>query len=172
MTCVLPKRRGAPETNRRRGAPETNRRRGAPRGNRNALKSGYYTAEAKAERRRRRLLLKLLRTGLAYARSVIRARTADKIFKNRKTIPAGTGAGTGLPLPFAPNPTILCPGRGWAGECLANPARAERQQPYRVSSGSFSLFHFFIISSPEACWTNAFPFALMHKRSSEGEISL
>jgi hypothetical protein len=60
----------------RRGAPETNRRRGAPRGNRNALKSGRYTAEAKKERRRNRLLLRQLRAGLEYARSVIRARDA------------------------------------------------------------------------------------------------
>jgi hypothetical protein len=79
------------------------RRRGAPAGNRNALKSGRYTAEAKKERRRRRLLLRQLRAGLEYARSVIRARDAaarlsiisqvrhdpeEKIFKNRKTIPA------------------------------------------------------------------------------------
>jgi hypothetical protein len=99
-------RRGAPETNRRRGAPETNRRRGAPRGNRNALKTGCYTAEAKARRRRKRLLLRQLRAGLAYMRAVIRARnaaaklarfpspplSAEKIFKNRKTIPAGQPA--------------------------------------------------------------------------------
>jgi hypothetical protein len=53
-----------------------NRRRGTPRGNRNALKSGRYTAEAKAERRRNRLLLRQLRAGLAYARSVVRAQDA------------------------------------------------------------------------------------------------
>jgi hypothetical protein len=52
------------------------RRRGAPLSNRNALKSGRYTAEAKAERKRKRLLLRQLRAGLAYARSVIRARAA------------------------------------------------------------------------------------------------
>ena len=60
----------------RRGTPETHRRRGAPCGNRNALKSGRYTAEAKAARKRKRLLLRQLRAGLAYARSVIRARAA------------------------------------------------------------------------------------------------
>ena len=34
------------------------RNRGAPRGNKNALKHGYYTAEAIKERRRERELLK------------------------------------------------------------------------------------------------------------------
>jgi hypothetical protein len=58
---------------------ETNRRRGAPRGNRNALKSGRYTADAKAERKRRRLLLRLLREGLVYARAVIRGQAAAEI---------------------------------------------------------------------------------------------
>jgi hypothetical protein len=53
-----------------------NRSRGASEGNRNALKSGRYTAEAKAGRKRKRLLLRQLRAGLAYARSVIRARAA------------------------------------------------------------------------------------------------
>jgi hypothetical protein len=80
------------------------RRRGAPVGNRNALKSGRYTAEAKGERRRNRLLLRQLRAGMEYARSVIRTHevaarlaifpppgSAEKIFKNRKTIPARRG---------------------------------------------------------------------------------
>jgi hypothetical protein len=64
---------------------EPTRRRGAPLGNRNALKSGRYTAKAKAERKRTRLLLRQLRAGLAYMRSVIRARAAAaKISKIEK----------------------------------------------------------------------------------------
>ncbi|MEZ0223620.1 MAG: hypothetical protein ACAH83_03635 [Alphaproteobacteria bacterium] len=70
--------------------PETNRRRGAPCGNRNALKSGRYTAEAKAERKRKRLLLRQLRAGLAYARSVVRARAAaENLFHISLPAPAG-----------------------------------------------------------------------------------
>ena len=90
-------------------SPETNRR-GAPRGNRNALKSGRYTAEAKAARKRKRLLLRQLRAGLEYARSVVRARAAaaavghipmlpdlqKKFSKIEKQFPQGPGAVPGL----------------------------------------------------------------------------
>jgi hypothetical protein len=72
------------------GMAGTNRRRGAPIGNRNAFKSGLYTAEAKAQRKRRRLLLRQLRAGLAYMRAVIRARAAAvKISKIEKQFPGG-----------------------------------------------------------------------------------
>jgi hypothetical protein len=78
----------SPEINRWRGAPETNRR-GAPRVNRNALKSGRYTAEAKAERKRNRLLLRQLWAGLACARSVIQARAAaERLFHIPLPVPA------------------------------------------------------------------------------------
>ena len=39
---------------------------GAPKGNKNALKSGYYTAEAKAERKHMRLLLKQMEETLKH----------------------------------------------------------------------------------------------------------
>ena len=74
--CAPLHQRGATETHRRRGATETHRRRGAPRGNRNALKSGRYTAKAKGERRRKRMLLRQLRAGLTYTRAILRAQGA------------------------------------------------------------------------------------------------
>ncbi|MEZ0226187.1 MAG: hypothetical protein ACAH83_16650 [Alphaproteobacteria bacterium] len=90
MTATPNQPAPSPETNRRRRASETHRRRGAPRGNRNALKSGRYTGEAKAERKRKRLLLRQLRAGLAYARSVIRARAAaERLFHILLPAPAG-----------------------------------------------------------------------------------